>query len=562
MRVRVGAELAALLVLLGCGRTGLELDTPEASGASTTSGGSGPAGGAGSGSGGSSGLAGAGGLSPCSPAFSSNTPDGGTAVSTMTIASVGVVCATQGAVDRGTLSLRLDSVLGPVAGELAWDEATSQLTFVPAAPLALATEYTATAAVPGAELIWSFTTVDGAWQREEELGQGGDLALGVSPDGHGLIAFRGGGDIHLRRFTLQDGPAKNEEVIVDAGVAPRTLRVGVAERGLAVVAWSTEGGSVRGRRAKLDDKFAPSPGLDPLVGPARVEDLALAGDGTGLLVTSVRSNPNDAAMLRAIPVELAGFGPASTLSSVAPLEAVRVLARPGGRSWALWSSWTETGRVLGRYAASGVIEPQRVLAEPAARAGFAAMLTDGSAFVVWQEGSPPRAVSAARFTPGGEPAVAAVLDTTVPAAPSSGAYARIAVDELGRALVLWVNQGEADAGIVEQVRAQRFDGGWARGHAALTGVTVGEWAVISPLGLALDPHGNGFAGFGHGAPARAWVRRFRPSAGWEPPLELSESATAPLLAVDRGGRAAIAWSSGGKVFFRRFIELTAPRPRH
>jgi hypothetical protein len=157
----------------------------------------------------------------------------------------------------------------------------------------------------------------------------------------------------------------------------------------------------------------------------------------------------------------------------------------------------------------------------------------------------------------------AVLDTRAPGLASSGVYARIAADERGRAMALWVNQGATDHSVFEEIRAQRFDGGWASEHVPLSRPpTVGEWAVISPMGLALDPHGNGFAAFGHFTPAHAWVRRFREAEGWEPPVELATSATAPLVAADASGRAAVAWSSGSKVFLRRFIELTAPRPRH
>jgi hypothetical protein len=157
------------------------------------------------------------------------------------------------------------------------------------------------------------------------------------------------------------------------------------------------------------------------------------------------------------------------------------------------------------------------------------------------------------------------LDTRAPGlggVPTSGVYARVAADHLGRAMAMWVNQAKTTGGVIEQVRSQRYEGGWADRHVALSGSTVGEWAVISPTGLILDRHGNGFAGFGHGSPARAWVSRFRDGFGWEPAAEVATSATAPLVAVDASGRAAIAWASDGRVYLRRFIDLTAPPPRH
>jgi hypothetical protein len=259
----------------------------------------------------------------------------------------------------------------------------------------------------------------------------------------------------------------------------------------------------------------------------------------------------------------APIDPRLSLASEMPLDTVRALARPGGEYWAVWSSWAATGRVFARRSdGSGDPDAQIVVREPAARAGFAAMRQDGSVLVVWEEGSPPHAVKVAGVGSDGEVEAETALDTEVAGVPSSGIYARIAVDSRGRALALWVNQGKTAAGTVEEIRAQRLDGRWAAEHVALGESTVDEWAVISPLGLVLDPHGNGFAGFGHGDPARAWVQRFRETSGWQAPVKLSESATAPLLAVDAAGRAAVAWASGGKVYLRRFIELTAPRPRH
>jgi hypothetical protein len=215
--------------------------------------------------------------------------------------------------------------------------------------------------------------------------------------------------------------------------------------------------------------------------------------------------------------------------------------------------------------APGAFGRELAVSEPVARAGFVAMGSDDSAFVVWQDGSPPSAVMATRLTPEGSSEPAVKLDTSAPGLsgiPTSGVYARVAADHLGRAMAMWVNQAATAGGVIEQIRVQRYEAGWAEGHTALSSSTFGEWAVISPMGLVLDRHGNGFAGFGHGSPARAWVRRFRDGSGWEPAVELAPSASAPLVAVDACGRAVVAWASAGRVYLRRFIELTAPRPRH
>lgn len=569
MRARVGG-LAAVLVALGCGRSGLELDDGDLTdarggvSAAPSTGGS-PASGGGGGGSGRGGTGGTGAkVGACDAAFSDNGPIGD-AVSTFTAVSSGFVCATDGEIDEDSIAIVLESALGSVPGVLTWDAAKGRLSLAPSTPLALATKYTATASLPGATLIWSFTTTDGEWQPEEEVGRGGDLALAIAPDGQGIIGFHAGGPLSARRFTLQGGFSNRGEIISDGPVAARSLRVGVAASGDVAVVWGIplSPGFVWGKTGTVDGGFGATMDLGQRGGQEFVEDLALAGDGTGVVLMSARNAAGEPGALFATPIAAGGFGMPVRLSEVMPLDTVRALARPDSRSWALWSSWGSTGRVLGRHAAAlGQFGGEIVMREPAARAGFAAMQRDGSVLAVWEEGSPLDSVKAARVTPEGvgEPPVS--LDTGAPGGKTSGIYVRAAVDDLGRGLALWVNQAGSDAGTEEGIRAQRFDLNWAPASLPLTGVTVDEWAVISPMGLALDPHGNGFAGFGHGAPARAQVARFREATGWQHPIELATSATAPLVAVDASGRAAAVWASDGRVFLRRFIELTAPRPRH
>jgi hypothetical protein len=571
MRPRVAERVAAVLVVLGCGRSGLELDDLELAearagtgGTSLPAGGGGVSGGGAPAGGGAVARGGTGGsLQRCDVSFSQNGPVDSD-ISTLTDVSVGFVCVTEGEVDPSMISIVLESALGRVDGSLSWDAAAGRLTFTPGSPLALATEYTATASHPGATLTWSFRTTDGEWQPAEEVGTGGDLALAVAPDGHGIIAYHTAAELRLRRFTLQGGFSDRGDANVGVNVTPRSLRVGVANGGDALALWGEEGfGSVRVSHGALDFGFDAPRDVSPSGAGRLVEDFALAEDGTGLLLTSFHGRPNEAPTLEGFVVVPQGFGPPMSLAGPMELDTVRALAGPGGRSWAVWSSWGDTGRVFGRHRAGPSARGTLlVMREPAARAGFAAMGPDGSAFVIWEEGSPLDSVKAARFTPGGDGEPPFSLDTTSPEGKTSGIYARIAVDARGRALALWVNQTQTDAGTLEGIRAQRFDFNWAPGSAPLSTITVGEWAVISPMGLALDPHGNGFAAFGHRAPARAVVARFLEATAWQSPIEVAESATAPLVAVDASGRAALAWASGGKAFLRRFIELTAPRPRH
>jgi hypothetical protein len=561
MRVRVGQAFAALSLVLACGRSQLELagaDAPGAGagGASLASGAGGtPGGGAGGGTGGS--------IRGCDLAFSANGPIGD-GVSTFASVSASFVCVTPGEVDPQTISVVLGSALGSAGGVVTWDGAEGRLSFTPSEPLALATEYTATASLPGAELIWSFRTTDGTWLPEEEVGTGGDIALAVSPDGHGLVGFRSGIGVRVRRFTLDSGLAESDELVNDGPIAPLRLRLGVASGGDAVVVWGSEPPTrgIHARRGALDQPFDAVRRIGLPAASEFLEDLMVAGDGTGLLLTSVRRGFTAPGTLYATSLG-PDFGTPTPLGDTMPLDTVRALARSGGRSWAVWSSWLQTGRVIGRHADEpGGFGAPIVVREPAARAGFAAMARDGSALVIWEEGSPLDSVKAARVTPAGEVESPSVLDTSVPGAASSGVYARVAVDDLGRGMALWVNQGETAQGTLEQIRAQRYDGAWAPEPMLLSASTIGEWAVLSPTALALDPHGNGFAGLGQGAPARARMVRFLESVGWLPSIELAASATAPLVAVDASGRAAVAWASEGKVFLRRFIELTAPHPRH
>jgi hypothetical protein len=152
----------------------------------------------------------------------------------------------------------------------------------------------------------------------------------------------------------------------------------------------------------------------------------------------------------------------------------------------------------------------------------------------------------ARLTPAGgweAPVTVAALG------PNAAAQVKVAVNDLGHAVVLWQ---QATAGV---------DTVWATSYTPVEGwktqvrLDVDNVASYSPLGLAMDAAGNAIALWRHDiAGSGGWSgifhSRFVPAAGWTTaaPLALGANVTAafnPSVGFDAAGNAVAVWMQSG-----------------
>jgi hypothetical protein len=462
-------------------------------------------------------------------------------------------------VDAATISAATFTVNG-VTGTVTYDAASRTATFMPAAPLAFGTTYTATMTTQVKDLagnamaanqVWTFTTrAAPAWGTASQIGHSdADMAqIAIDPYGNALAVWAQHDgtsyNIWANRYTASAGWGTAGLIETGTGDA-NSPQIAIDANGNAIAVWHQSDGTrdnIWANRYTAGAGWGTASLIETGDGTTTYPQIAIDANGNAIAVWrqydgtryNIHANRYDAAG--------AGWGTASLIESGnGNVLEPQIAVDPNGNAMAVWPQVDGTSYSIwaNRYIAGAGWGTASLIdtAAGAAHEPQIAIDPNGNVIAVWiQQDGTAFSIHANRYDAAGAGwGTASLIETA-----TGEAYdPQIAIDRSGNAIAVW----RQFDGTRFNIHANRYAAGTGWVEASL--IETGDGGAYGPQ-IAFDPNGNAIAVWYQfdSAYASIYANRYTAAAGWGTASSIETSAGDvgnPQIAFNPNGKAIAVW---------------------
>jgi len=485
------------------------------------------------------------------------------------------------------LNFTLDGLAGPVAGAVAYSEASPdfETRFTPTQPLALAANYTANlstgiAGILGEPLTaahsWTFTTADGNWGSVEGVDfdsatdpvNNADAAqIAVDSNGNAIAVWQQSdgtrNNIWANRYVNGTGWGTPVSIEISNDGDAVSPQVAMDADGNAIAVWQQSDGTRNDIWANRFDITLGGTGdwegekrLEIGTGDALSPQVAMDSNGNAIAVWSQVEGFFTNIISNRFISGSDWVGPAVVDSASGAALSPQIAVDPNGNGIAVWVQFDGALSIFANrfdvgtssWETAGSIEPDpgdacfRLSMTDPCPPPQVAMDKNGNAIAVWMQldGSTFNIMSNHFLSGTGWNSSSLAIDTE-----SADAFTpEIALDPEGNAFASW---GQAD-GSGFHIFSRRFDSATGLWGIPTPLESSGAVVVAAPQ-IAFDPNGNAIAVWEQkdsiDVYINVWTSRYTPNTGWQTAQKLETEdlggAGFPQIAVDSNGNAIAVW---------------------